>query len=44
MEISIPNVAVVMEARVSSDGRIYGLLKYAGSTVKVVVLEERRKK
>ena len=44
MEITIPNVTVVIEAKVSSDGRIYGLLRYAGSTVKVVVLEERRKK
>ena len=44
MEITIPNVAVVIEAKVSSDGRIYGLLKFAGSTVKVVVLEEKKSK
>jgi len=44
MEITIPDADIVIEAEVTSDGRIYGLKKYAGRTVKIVVLEERRKK
>jgi len=44
MEVTIPNADIVIEAEVTSDGRIYGLKKYAGRTVKIVVLEERRKK
>ena len=44
MELTIPNADIVIEAEVTSEGRIYGLKKYAGRTVKIVVLEERRKK
>ena len=44
MELTIPNADIVIEAEVTSDGRIYGLKKYAGRTVKIVVLEERKKK
>ena len=44
MEVTIPDADIVIEAGVTEDGRIYGLKKYAGRTVKIVVLEERRKK
>jgi len=44
MEVTIPDADIVIEAEVTSDGRIYGLKKYAGRTVKIVVLEERKKK
>lgn len=44
MQLTIPDADIVIEAEVTSDGRIYGLKKYAGRTVKIVVLEERRKK
>jgi len=44
MEVTIPDADIVIEARVTSDGRIYGLKKHAGRTVKIVVLEERKKK
>ena len=44
MEITIPDADDVIKAQVTSDGRIYGLKKYAGRTVKIVVLEERKKK
>jgi len=40
MEVTITNAAVVVESQISEDGRIYGLKKYAGRAVKVVVLEE----
>jgi hypothetical protein len=42
--ISVLNAVEVMDARITEDGRVYGLKKYAGHTVKIVVLEERRKK
>jgi len=42
MEVNIKNVATVIEGRVSKDGRIYGLMNFAGRTVKVVVLEEKK--
>lgn len=44
MEVTIPDADIVIEAGVTEDGRIYGLKKYAGRTVKIVVLEKRRKK
>ena len=44
MELTIHDADIVIEAEVTSDGRIYGLKKYAGRTVKIVVLEERKKK
>lgn len=44
MQLTIPDADIVIEAEVTSDGRIYGLKKYAGRTVKIVVLEERKKK
>ena len=44
MQLTIPDADIVIEADVTSDGRIYGLKKYAGRTVKIVVLEEKRKK
>ena len=43
MEVTIPDVDIVIEAGVTEDGRIYGLKKYAGRTVKIVVLERRKK-
>ena len=42
MEVTIENAAVVVDGQVSEDGRIYGLKKYAGRTVKVVVMEEKK--
>jgi len=44
LTMTVPNVAEVIDAQITVDGRIYGLKKYAGRTVKIVVLEERRKK
>jgi len=41
MEVSIPNAAIVVEAKISEDGRIYGLKKFAGRSAKVVVLEKK---
>jgi hypothetical protein len=43
MEVKIENTAIVIEAKITPDGRIYGLKKYAGRDVKVVVLEEKKK-
>jgi len=40
MKTEIENAAAVLDAKITEDGRIYGLKKYAGRTVKVVVLEE----
>lgn len=40
MEVTIPNADSVVERKVSEDGRIYGLKKFAGRSVKVVVIEE----
>lgn len=44
MDVTIKDAAVVVDGQVSEDGRIYGLKKYAGRTVKVVVLEEKKEK
>jgi len=44
MQITIPDADDVIKSQVTSEGRIYGLKKYAGRTVKIVVLEERKKK
>jgi len=44
MEVTIPNAKAVIECKVSKDGRIYGLKKFAERSVKVVVMEEARKK
>jgi hypothetical protein len=44
MELTILNADIVIEGEVTSDGRLYGLKKYAGRMVKIVVLEERKKK
>ncbi len=44
MQVVIPNATAVIEGRVNPDGRIYGLKKFAGRDVKVVVLEEERTK
>lgn len=40
MEVTIQDAEAVIETTVSKDGRIYGLKKFAGRSVKVVVLEE----
>lgn len=40
MKVEIPNADAVMECSVTKDGRIYGLKKFAGRSVKVVVIEE----
>ncbi len=40
MKLDVENVDAVVEATVSNDGRIYGLKKYSGRTVKVIVLKE----
>jgi len=42
MEVTIENAAAVVDVQISKDGRIYGLMKYAGLTAKVVVLERKR--
>ena len=42
MDVNIKKAAAVIDGRVSEDGRIYGLKKFAGRTVKVVVLEEEK--
>ncbi len=42
MEVTIDDASIVIEARITPDGRIYGLKKYAGRDVKVVVLEEKK--
>lgn len=44
MDVIIKNAAVVVDGQVSKDGRIFGLKKYAGHTVKVVVMEEKKDK
>ena len=41
--MTFENAAIVVEAKITPDGRIYGLKKYAGRDVKVVVLEEKKK-
>jgi hypothetical protein len=41
MDVTIKNATVVVDGQISEDGRIYGLKKYAGHTVKVVVLDEK---
>ena len=40
MEVTIPGATAVVECSVTKDGRIYGLKKFAGRSVKVVVIEE----
>jgi len=42
--INVPNAVEVMDAQITEDGRVYGLKKYAGHTVKIIVLEGRKKK
>lgn len=44
MDVAIKNATVVVDGQISEDGRIYGLKKYAGCAVKVVVLEDNEKK
>ena len=41
MEVTITNAAVVVDGQISEDGRIYGLKKYAGRAVKVVVMDTK---
>jgi hypothetical protein len=41
MKLEINNVKTVIETQVTEDGRIYGLKKYAGFPVKVVILENK---
>ena len=41
MEVHIPNASAVVEAKISEDGRIYGLKKFAGMSAKIVVLEKK---
>lgn len=43
MKIEIENVKTVIETEIKKDGRIYGLKKFAGYKVKVVVLENKLK-
>jgi hypothetical protein len=43
MKIEIDNVKTVIESQIGDDGRIYGLKKFVGYKVKVVVLENHIK-
>lgn len=40
MKVEIDNVKTVIETKITKDGRIYGLKKFAGKNAKVVVLEK----
>lgn len=40
MKVEIENATEVVSGRITKDGRIYGLCKFAGRKAKIVVLEK----
>ena len=41
VEIKLPDALAIIDGSISPDGRIYGLTKYAGHNVKIVILESK---
>lgn len=41
VDLKIANAKAIVDGTVAKDGRIYGLTKYCGHRVKVIVLEEK---